>query len=408
MKLKVQNSNKLSTKLISFLPILKSTIDEIDDIAKEVALENPLIEVKNKKFITASNYIQNSNTDVIEGTTLDNESLFESMIKQVENSVHLFPTEMSRTVAKEIVYEIDNEGFFTGSEEEISQKLEVPIEKVEKIRKRFAHLLPTGVGALSREESFLFQLDALEGIDEELYALTKEMCEHFDYIENYKDEPRFREALGVIKRFKLSPALEFFENDYVIPDIFVLREGNNLEIKLNDDYYPTIEIKESSENDTFVKEKLQEAKSLIDAIEMRKATLYKIGLMIVEIQYDYFLGGEMKPMKLADLAEELDYAQSTVSRAVSNKYILCDQGLIPIKSFFSTAIDEDVSSNQIKALIKKIIESESKEKPLNDEKITEKIKEDLGISIVRRTVSKYREALGIATSRQRKRMYKLI
>jgi RNA polymerase sigma-54 factor len=234
------------------------------------------------------------------------------------------------------------------------------------------------------------------------------MILHFEFIENYQNEKNFFEALKIIKDFKLSPTLDIQKDEYVIPDIIILRNENNLEVKLNDDYYPIIEIKDSNLDKEYSKEKLKEAKNLIDALEMRKSTLYKIALMIVELQYDFFFGGSMKPMKLANIAEELDFAPSTISRAISNKYLMCDKGIMPLKQFFSTALDEDVSSNQIKDMIKNLIEKEEKEKPLNDEKLTEIIKDKFNIQIVRRTISKYREALNIPTSRQRKRAYKLM
>lgn len=407
MKLKLSNSNKISTKLISFLPMLKASIEEIEESAFEMQKENPLIEVKSSKFITVSNYFQNSSSDVIEALTTNEESLYDTLIFQVENSP-LFPTTKSKKIANEIIQDINLEGYFTGDEQEISNILGVTIEDVNKIRDRFKYLSPAGVGAKNREESFLFQLENVEDIKEEIYKLTKEMILHFEFIENYQNEKNFFEALKIIKDFKLSPTLDIQKDEYVIPDIIILRNENNLEVKLNDDYYPIIEIKDSNLDKEYSKEKLKEAKNLIDALEMRKSTLYKIALMIVELQYDFFFGGSMKPMKLANIAEELDFAPSTISRAISNKYLMCDKGIMPLKQFFSTALDEDVSSNQIKDMIKNLIEKEEKEKPLNDEKLTEIIKDKFNIQIVRRTISKYREALNIPTSRQRKRAYKLM
>ena len=103
------------------------------------------------------------------------------------------------------------------------------------------------------------------------------------------------------------------------------------------------------------------------------------------------------------LAKELEYSLSTISRAITNKYILCDRGIIPMKYFFSKAVDENVSNRQIKEYIKTLIKNEDKSRPLNDEKLTELINKKFDTMLVRRTVSKYRESLNIATSRQRKR-----
>ena len=406
MKLKLSNSNKISSKLISFLPMLKASIEEIEESAFEMQKENPLIEVKSSKFVTISNYFQNSSSDVIESLTTSEESLYDSLLFQVENSP-LFPTQKSLKIAKEIIKDINLDGYFSGNEKDIAKNLGFSEDEVKKVRDRFKYLSPAGVGAKNREESFLFQLENVEEIREDIYKLTKEMILNFEYIENYQNEKNFFEALKIIKDFKLSPTLDIQKNEYVIPDIIILRNENNLEVKLNEEYYPVIEIKDLKLDKQYSQKKLKEAKNLIDALEMRKATLYKIALMIVELQYEFFFGGAMKPMKLANIAEELDFAPSTISRAISNKYLMCDKGILPIKQFFSTALDEDVSSNQIKEMIKELIEKEDRQKPLNDEKLTEIIKEKLNIQIVRRTISKYREALNIPTSRQRKRAYKL-
>ena len=406
MKLKISNKNKLSNKLLGFLPILKSSLEEIEDTIKRVESENPFLDVRYKKFVTFSNYVQNSSTDVIENRLLNKNSLYEDLKNQILTS-HFFPTEKSKKIALKILEDITNEGYFEGDEKRIAEELKIDIKEVEKIRKRFAFLEPIGVGAKDIKESFLFQLDNLE-VDEKVYKLTKEIIQFFEYIENYHNETFFKEALQIIQQFKIVPAMEYIENEFIIPDIIILNNEGNLEIKLNDDYYPNITIKNNQPVlDEFAKTKLKEAKSLIEALELRKSTLYKIALMILEFQYEFFMGGVIRPMKLQDVSDELGYAKSTISRAISNKYILCDRGIIPIKHFFSKALDENTSSREIKNFITKVIKNEDKEHPLNDEKITDLVKDKFQIQIVRRTISKYREELEIPTSRQRKREYKL-
>jgi len=403
LKLKISQKNKLSNKLITFLPILKSSFEELDEIVKNIEKENPFIDVKYKKFITFSNYVQNSSSEVIENRLLNKNSLYEDLKNQILSS-KFFPTDKSKKIAFKILEDITNDGFFEGDIELIAKELNIDYKEVEKIRQRFAFLEPPGVGAKDMKESFLFQLDNLD-IEPKLYNLTREIIENFEFIENYQNEPLFKESLHIIKQLNVVPAMQYMDSEFVIPDIIILNKDGNLDIRLNDDYYPTIEIKNTKKLDSFAKEKLKEAKSLIDALELRKSTLYKIAMMIVELQYDFFVGGVIKPMKLKDMADELGYAPSTISRAISNKYILCDKGLIPIKNFFSKAI-EDTSNIEIKNYIKKVIKNENKEKPLNDEAITKMVKEKFGINIVRRTISKYRESMNIPTSRQRKREYK--
>ncbi|EDM23727.1 RNA polymerase factor sigma-54 [Caminibacter mediatlanticus] len=402
MKLKAKVTNKLSTKLISFLPILKAGLDELYEHIKEVSFENPFIEVRNKKFITVSN-LKNAITDKIEALSTSESSFYEDLVSQIENS-HFFPTEKSRFIALLIAEDITPDGFFDGNEEEIALSVGVDVEKVKKIRERFKYLTPTGVGAKDIKECFLFQLDNLD-IDEELYLLVKNMINDLENLDKFYKHKRYNDAIKIIKDFKTTPALEYSISEEIIPEIIVINNNGNLEIRLNEEFYPEIFINEYVD-DKYSKEKLKEARSLVDALEMRKSTLKKIALMIVELQYDFFKGGVIKPMKIQDLADELEFAPSTISRAIANKYLLCDRGIIPLKNFFSTAINEEVSANQIKEEIKNIIKNEDKNKPLSDDKICEFINEKFNIKLVRRTITKYREAINIPSSRERKRLYK--
>lgn len=402
MKLRVSQKNKLSTKLISFLPFLKAGFDELYEEVKKISEVNPLVEVKNKKFVSMSN-LKNAITDKIELLTTHQEGFYENLISQIE--APLFPTKMSQQIAMEIVKDINSEGYFEGDEKEIAKRLKIPLKKVEAVRERFIYLNPAGVGAKDLKEAMLFQLYALE-IDEGIFELAKKMILNLENIDRYVNEKNYKEALKIIKNLKIVPAEEFVEKEEIIPEIIVLNSNGNLEIKLNDDYYPEITIKDF-ENSEYVKEKFKEAKSLVEALEMRKATLKKIALMIVELQYEFFLGGVIKPMRIKDLASELEFAPSTISRAISNKYLLCNRGVISLKNFFSTALDDEVSSNEIKEEIKKIVSEEDRAKPLSDEKIANLINEKYNLKLVRRTITKYREALQIPSSRERKRIYKL-
>jgi len=404
MKLKTKVTNKLSTKLIGFLPILKASMDELFDEIKEISKENPYIEVKDKRFVTVSN-LKNANTDKIEALTISNQTLYESLIEEIENS-NLFPTYKSKQIAYEIVENINNEGFFEGDEEEIAKKLNVSIEKVNQIRKRFIYLNPPGIGAKDLKESLLFQLENLD-IEESVYKLAKEMILYLEDIDKFVEEKEYKKAFNVIKQLNFIPAMNFFKDEEIIPEVIIINRDGDLDIRINDEHYPEVNIKDNINKDNFSKEKFKEARNIVDALEMRKSTLKKIALMIVELQYDFFIGGVIKPMKIKDIADELGYAPSTISRAISNKYLLCDRGIIPLKNFFSIALDEEISSNQIKEEIKSLIKYEDKNKPLSDDKLTEIINKKYNLNLVRRTISKYRDQLKIPTSRERKRIYKV-
>ena len=404
MRLKTRVSNKISTKLISFLPILKSSVDELYEEIKEVSKENPFIEVKNKKFITVSN-LKNAVTDEIEALSVSKKTLYEDLIDQIENS-NLFPTQKSKNIAYEILNDITKDGFFEGDEKKIAKKFHTTEEKIKKIRERFIYLTPVGVGAKDIKECMLFQLFNIQ-VSSKVFNLAKIMIEDLENIHKYSDSPYYKQAVKIIKQLKVTPAIEYVDFEEIIPEIIILNTNGNLEIKLNDEHYPEIIIKDCDLSDEFCKNKTKEARNLVDALELRKSTLKKIALMIVEFQYEFFTGGVIRPMKIKDLADELEYAPSTISRAISNKYLLCNRGVIPLKSFFSTALDEDVSAAQIKEEIKNIIQNEDKKRPFSDDKITKIINEKYNLNLVRRTISKYRDALEIPTSRERKKIYKV-
>ena len=235
------------------------------------------------------------------------------------------------------------------------------------------------------------------------------MHNHF----KHKNHPNYNEVMKVIKTFRNPPALEYAPKEqYIKPDIFVFFDEGEIKVSLNMEANPSIQIQKDDQlshiaQEQFVKTKLKEARLLVDALEMRQATLRKIGLMIVEYQYEFFTGGEIKPMKLKDLADEFGHAPSTISRAIANKYLECDRGTFPIKSFFSAALDDDVSNSSIKDFINDLVKNEDRKKPLSDNKILQLIEAKFGIKIVRRTITKYRQKLNIASSSERKKLYEM-
>ena len=129
--------------------------------------------------------------------------------------------------------------------------------------------------------------------------------------------------------------------------------------------------------------------------------------MILEYQYDFFAGGDMKPLKLNDIAKDLGHSSSTISRAVANKYLECNRGIFPLKAFFSTAISEDTSNAAIKDFLLECVKNEDKRNPLSDVKIQKMIEDKFGVEIVRRTITKYRKQLNIESSSERKKLYEV-
>ncbi|WP_294874866.1 MULTISPECIES: RNA polymerase factor sigma-54 [unclassified Sulfurospirillum] len=421
MKLRVSGTQttkqKFSSTLRGWLPILQANLDSLVETLEPFVQENPFISVKSgsetpdKRFEKRSFFSEIAKTsvsDTIEALTLDKKSLFQVLNEQVNPS--LFPTEKSQRIAYEIIENINSEGYFeVESLMGIAKKLDVKVEEVEKIRQRFAYLEPLGVGALDVKETFLFQLQDLS-LENELYAMTEKLIINFEAIESFGKEPLFHDALNIIKRFRNPPAIDFLEDEKeVIPDIFIYDLAGAIEVRLNDAYYPEVilDTEGLDENHSFVSQKIKDAKDLIDALEMRKATLYKIGLMIVEYQYDFFFGKAIKPMKLKDLADDLGRNPSTISRAIAGKYLSCSRGVIPLKQFFATAVEEDISNSAIKEYMIELVKNESKLKPLSDIKLLELIEGKFNIKMVRRTITKYRQQFNIASSSERKKLYTL-
>ena len=421
MKLRVSSTQstkqKFSSTLRGWLPILQANLDSLVETLEPFVQENPFLSVKSgsetpdKRFEKKNFFSEAAKTsvsDTIEALTLDKKSLFQTLHEQINPP--LFPTEKSQRIAYEIIENITAEGYFeVQALTEIATKLSLSIEEVEKIRQRFAFLDPLGVGAVDLKETFLFQLQDLS-LENDLYRMIEKLILNFEAIESFYKEPLFHEALGIIKRFHNPPAIEFMEDEKeVIPDIFIYDLEGAIEVKLNDSYYPEIILDTDGldENHSFVSQKIKDAKDLIDALEMRKATLYKIGLMIVEYQYDFFFGKAIKPMKLKDLADDLGRNPSTISRAISGKYLSCSRGVMPLKQFFATALEEDISNSAIKEYMIELVKNESKTKPLSDIKILEFIEEKFNIKMVRRTITKYRQQFNIASSAERKKLYTL-
>jgi len=400
-----QNLN-LSLKL--WLPMLQTSIQDLESYLTNLSYENPFLEVtKSKDFY--SNFTSNGTSgEFVESLAFYSNSLNDKLSDQIENE-SLFPTPNSKKVALEILCDIDENGYFDGDIEKIATTCGVYKEYVESIRQRFARLEPSGVGALNLQESFLFQLDSFDRkIDDELYNFTKKIIKDIAHVDKYASHHRFNDAKDIIKYFNNPPAIDYInDNVQVVPDFFV-EINEDIDIRINNAYYPDIKVKNPfiTKNEN-IKEKLKEAKDLVNLLNLRKSTLYKIVLIIVEKQISFFVGGELRPFSMQEIAAELGFAESTISRAVSNKYIECNLGIFPLKFFFSTAVDKDLSSSQIKSYIKSLVDYENKEEPLTDESILEFIETKFNLKMVRRTITKYRKILDIPSSKERKKLYKV-
>lgn len=234
-------------------------------------------------------------------------------------------------------------------------------------------------------------------------------------------EETLKSVIEIIQSLDPKPGLSIDagESEYVIPDILVKKSGERWQVELNTDSIPRLRINEtyaalgqSTQNESdgkFIRDNLQEAKWLIKSLESRNETLLKVAHCIVDTQQAFFELGEehMKPLVLADIAEQVEMHESTISRVTTQKFLHCPRGIFELKYFFSSHVNTDsggeASSTAIRALVKKLIAAENPAKPLSDSKLADMLAE-LGIQVARRTVAKYRESLSIPPSNQRKEL----
>ncbi len=412
----VETKHKLSNTLRNWLPILHSSLSDLGEAMAPFVESNPVVEVESgyeeefekkipRKVISRA--VSNSRTEQIEALTIQKRTLHDVLNEQLE--APLFPTPISQDIAQFVVANLDENGYYEGESEEFCEKNNIEYEAFEKIRLRFAHIDPVGIGSRDLAESFLFQLDNSE-ISDEAYPLALEVIKNLQEMHSFSSRENFSDVMTTIATFRNPPSIEYQEESaQIVPDLMIyFSEDGQIEVKLNDAYYPTINIDTNYavEHD-FISQKIKEAKSLVDALDMRKATLYKVGLMIVEYQYEFFTGGRIMPLTLKTLADEFGHNPSTISRAIANKYIACDRGVLAMKEFFTTAIDDDVSNAAIKEFLVGVVKQESREKPLSDMKLLDLIQEKFKVKMVRRTIAKYRKQLNIAGSSERKKLYQL-
>jgi len=412
----VENKHKLSNTLRNWLPILHSSLSDLGEAMAPFVESNPLIEVSSgyeedfekkipRKIISGS--VSNSRTEQIEALTIQKSSLYDILDEQIGKPI--FPTPLSQNIATFVISNLDENGYYEGDSEKFCHENGIKIEEFEKVRLRFAHVEPVGICAKDLAESFMFQLDNSD-ISDKAYPLAVQVIEDLQAIYSYSNEEHFSEVMHILGTFKNPPSIEYQEESaQIVPDLMIFfNEDESIEVKLNDAYYPTIHIDTNyGVEHEFVSQKIKEAKSLIDALDMRKATLYKVGLMIVEYQYAFFTGGAIMPLTLKTLADEFGHNPSTISRAIANKYIACDRGTVAMKEFFTTAIDEDVSNAAIKEYLIGLIKQESREKPISDMKLLDLIEKKFNVKMVRRTIAKYRMQLNIAGSSERKKLNQL-
>lgn len=323
---------------------------------------------------------------------------------------------------------LDEKGFLSESVEEMAAALKVKKEEVSKVLALLRSYEPAGLGAKDLRESFLLQLERKGLKDSASYRIIDE---HYDDMLHQRfgvimtklgiSKEELKDALEEIGMLDFRPGrdLTYSRSANAVADIIVReKEDGTFEVETNDDSLPYVRVskryveemrKKDDSAKAFLRDRVAAAKNFITQLEFRKKTILRVAEAIVAHQEDFLRNGpgHMKPLTMLELAEELGLSESTISRTISGKYMDTPQGLMEMKDFFTrAAVSEDgveVSNSDAKNLLKEIVDGEDKSKPLGDEEIR-KLMEEKGCAIARRTVVKYREALGIPSSRLRKKL----
>ena len=355
----------------------------------------------------------------------------------LEWQLNLTPTsDTDKVIALTIIDSLDDDGYLSGSMEDIlaavsDENDEIGIEEIEAVLHMIQMMDPPGVGSRDLKECLGIQLkhcdpDTLRLEEAKLLVNNYlDLLAAHDYNQLMRkmkmDKEELTEVVALIQSMNPRPGSQISETrtEYVVPDVYVKKEKGVWKVELNTEAMPNLRINsayanmikraDNSTDNNSLKSHLQEARWFIKSLRSRSETLLRVTTCIVERQRAFLEHGEeaMKPLVLHDIAETLGMHESTISRVTTRKYMHTPRGIFELKYFFSSHVSTNYggacSSTAIRALIKKLISAETPNKPLSDSKIAA-ILEDQGINVARRTVAKYREAMAIPPSNERKRL----
>jgi RNA polymerase sigma-54 factor len=355
-------------------------------------------------------------------------TLFDHLMWQIRNSGF---NDEEQNLAGILVSYIDDDGYIKVPMEQIAEDEGVNKDDLESVLPFVQEFDPAGIGARDLQECLLIQAKHMQEDTSDFVAL---ITNHLKDLEkkNYEGIAKTmnRELEEIVEMTKIiytmdpKPGRQFLSNDtqYVSPDVYVYKVGDEYMVSLNEDGMPRLRISNFYKNvlqgktgkaDTtqeYIQEKLRAAVWLIKSIHQRQRTIYKVTESIVKHQRDFFEKGPgfIKPMILRDIANDIGMHESTVSRVTTAKYVHTPRGIFELKYFFNSGINTDdgdaLASESVKLKIKSLVSVEDPKNPLSDQKIVDLLKKD-GIQIARRTVAKYRDVLKILPSSKRKKYF---
>jgi RNA polymerase sigma-54 factor len=330
-----------------------------------------------------------------------------------------------------IIGNLDEEGYLKVPVADIAADLSVPVETVGRTLQKIQTFDPVGIGARDLKECLLIQL---QGMTTRNPIAETIVSEHLALLKN-RNHPALAKRLGVsidkvneaafiISRLEPKPGRAFGGEtaQEIIPDVYIYKVEGEYVVYLNDDEIPRLRVNNLyrsiltnnrrvvEEDKRYIQEKLRSALWLIRSIHQRQRTIYRVAKSIVKFQKEFLDKGVqfLKPLVLRDVAEDIQMHESTISRVTNSKYAYTPQGIYELKYFFNTGITstqgEDLASESVKNLVREIIAKEDPKKPYSDEKLVQILK-GMNINIARRTVSKYREAMKILSSNERRKIF---
>ena len=429
----------MENPLLEEVPAQETAAEEIasEEAKEEQERTDPLKDIDVEKFF--EDYLDDGDrrrtrpSEVpelppIENTLTEQPDLYDHLTWQLHMSVS---DELLLEIGDAIIQNVDEDGMLRASVSEIANLGPYPVDEVEKALCVVQNLDPPGVAARDLTECLRLQLRHLGLENSPTDVIVR------DYMKQLQGHqyPEIGRQMGlspeevshhleIIRRLDPKPGLKYSPDSstYVIPDVFVVKEGDDYKIILNDDGLPKLrisptyrrmlEIKDAGSEETrnYVKEKLRSALWLLKSVDQRQRTIYKVTESIVRHQRGFLDHGiiQLKPLVLRDVATDIGMHESTVSRVVANKYMHTPRGVYELRFFFHSGITstmgEAISSVTIKDKIKKMIDGEDPSRPLSDSRIAELLSGD-GLPLARRTVAKYREELRIPPSNLRKSVH---
>ena len=406
--------------------LLELSIDELEkDLENEIQI-NPVLEERNieesKSGTHTDPFPDQSSYELFLANIPAIIDISDELTSQIDTSDL---DNKSKAVAKEIIYNLDKNGFLDIELELIADNHGLDISDIDEIRRKVMQLVPSGVGSKDLQEYLIYQIGDTSDLANEIVQ------DYFDEFLNQEtntieekincSNEELENALLLISEQNFSPILDNdLGNENVMPDAIVKQKDNQWLILINDRFLKKYQIsqdyfeaamnsKSSKEEKTFLKNHISNAQNILDTLDYRSNVLKSVIEQILLIQGDYLIGKSdfLNPLKLEDIAKVIDKDISSVSRIIKNKFIDSPLGLISLKSLFSNALikksGEVTSSNELKKTIGSLINEEDKKNPLSDSDIVDKLKEN-NFLVARRTVAKYRQLLNIKNVNQRKEL----